>query len=194
MDSRRSLEWRLSWYQQSELEGALLLGRMVRQANDADLIARLMRHCADEARHALIWERTLAGLDLRPVRILRSYQSFYLDETSPPRSLQEVLALTHVFEQRIDRRFTEELRRPNLPGPMRRAFQIMLRDEQGHLDWVADWLAGRPGSDELLERFRQADERVHARLDPLVDRLWEVPGLGEEIGHDAWRGGTHVVA
>ena len=194
MESRRSLEWRLSWYRQSELEGALLLGRMVRQANDAGLVARLTRHCADEARHALIWERTLARLDLRAVRILRSYQSFYLEETSPPRSLHEVLALTHVFEQRIDRRFAKELRRPNLPGPMRRALEIMLRDEQDHLGWVADWLAGRPGSDTLLERFRQADERVHARLEPLVDRLWEVPGLGEEMQHDVREGGIRVVA
>jgi hypothetical protein len=192
MESRRSLAWRLSWYRQSELEGALLLGRMVRQANNRRLVAHLTRHCADEARHALIWERTLTRLDLPAVRIFRSYQSFYLEETSPPRTLEEVLALTHVFEQRVDRRFAEELRRPDLPGPMRRALEIMLRDEQDHLAWVADWLAGRPGRDALLDRFRQADERVHARLAPAVDRLLEVPGLGQEIPHDAKRGAARV--
>ncbi len=34
MQNPRNLAWRLSWYRQSELEGALLLGRMVRQASD----------------------------------------------------------------------------------------------------------------------------------------------------------------
>ena len=47
-----NLAWKLNWYRQSELEGALLLGRLVRQADDPELIARLTKHCADEARHA----------------------------------------------------------------------------------------------------------------------------------------------
>ena len=34
MRDRRALAWLLNWYRQSELEGALLLGRMVRYADD----------------------------------------------------------------------------------------------------------------------------------------------------------------
>ena len=58
MRGRRSLYWRLNWYRQSELDGALLLGRMVRHVTDPYLVRQLTQHCADEARHAWQWART----------------------------------------------------------------------------------------------------------------------------------------
>ena len=182
MQALRSLAWRLNWYRQSELEGALLLGRMIRRVTDPYLVSQLTRHCADEARHAWLWARTLEALDLPAVRIRRSYQSFYLDEISAPRGLTEVLALTHVFEHRVDRHFTGELRRPGLPDIVRRTFCTLIRDEQGHLDWIAQWLAARPESEAILARYRSADERVVQRLAPYGERLWDVSGLGEELG------------
>ena len=181
MQNLRNLAWRLSWYRQSELEGALLLGRMVRQASDPYLIARLTRHCADEARHAWLWERTLARLDLVAVRIFRSYQSLYLDHAGAPASLEDVLAMTHVFEHRVHHRFAEELRQPGLPEPARRTFSTLLRDEQGHLDWVGKWLGARPGAASALRRYRDADERVYRQLAPYGERVWDIPGLGEEL-------------
>ena len=75
----RNLGWRLNWYRQSELEGALLLGRMVRAANDSFLVQRLTRHAADEARHAAIWADAIAEAGLPVIRIFRSYQSLYGD-------------------------------------------------------------------------------------------------------------------
>ena len=188
MQPARNLAWRLNWYRQSELEGALLLGRIVRQVRDPYLIGQLTRHCADEARHAWLWERTLLRLGLPSVRIFRSYQSFYLDDTGPPRSIEEVLALTHVFEHRVHLQFTTELNQPGLPDAARRTFMTLLRDEQGHLDWVARWLEARPGTAAIVERYRRADERVHHQFRPFGDRIWEITGLGEELtgrGHDA---------
>jgi hypothetical protein len=182
MQEPRSLSWRLNWYRQSELEGALLLGRMIRHVTDPYLVCQLTRHCADEARHAWLWARTLETLDLPTVRIRRSYQSFYLDEISAPRTLTEVLALTHVFEHRVDRHFTGERRRPGLPDAVRRTLGILIRDERGHLDWIAQWLAARPESEAILARYRSADERVVERLAPYGERLWDVSGLGEELG------------
>ena len=182
MQTLRSLAWRLNWYRQSELEGALLLGRMIRHVTDPYLVCQLTRHCADEARHAWLWARTLETLDLPTVRIRRSYQSFYLDEISTPRGLTEVLALTHVFEHRVDRHFTGELHRPGLPDAVRRTLRILIKDEQGHLDWIAQWLAARPESEAILARYRSADERVVRRLAPYGQRLWDVSGLGEELG------------
>jgi hypothetical protein len=182
MQELRSLSWRLNWYRQSELEGALLLGRMIRHVTDPYLVCQLTRHCADEARHAWLWARTLETLDLPTVRIRRSYQSFYLDEISAPRALAEVLALTHVFEHRVHRYFTGELSRPGLPDAVRRTFRTLIRDEQGHLDWIARWLAERPECEAILNRYRSADERVVQRLTPYGERLWDVSGLGEELG------------
>jgi hypothetical protein len=111
----RNLAWKLNWYRQSELEGALLLGRMVRVATDGDLIAKLMKHCADEARHGELWSECLRELGLPYVRIHRSYQSFFLEHRGTPASLTEVLAFTQIFERRVHKRFTDELADLALP-------------------------------------------------------------------------------
>jgi hypothetical protein len=190
VQAQRSLAWRLNWYRQSELEGALLLGRMIRHVTDPYLVARLTRHSADEARHAWLWARTIEKLDLPTVQIRRSYQSFYLDEISAPRGLADVLALTHVFEHRVDRHFTSELTQPGLPAAVRHTFRVLIRDEQGHLDWIGRWLAARPESEAILAGYRRADERVARRLAPYRERLWDVAGLGEELregGRDEYR-------
>ena len=187
MQAQRSVAWRLNWYRQSELEGALLLGRMIRHVTDPYLVARLTRHSADEARHALLWARTLEQLDLPVVQIRRSYQSFYLDEISAPRGLAEMLAMTHVFEHRVDHHFTIELTRARLPAAVRHTIRVLLRDEQAHLDWIGRWLAARPDAPAMLARYRAADERVARRLAPFRERLWDVPGLGVEL-HE---GGRH---
>ena len=181
MRERRSLYWRLNWYRQSELDGALLLGRMVRHVTDPYLVRQLTQHCADEARHAWQWARTIDVLELPTMRIRRSYQSFYLDETSAPRTITEVLALTHVFEHRVHSHFADELSQGGLPEEVRRTFRAMLRDEQGHLDWVAGWLSSRPDAAAALSRYRGADERVVERLMPYAEHMWDIEGLGEEL-------------
>jgi hypothetical protein len=180
MHNRRNLAWKLNWYRQSELEGALLLGKMLRQVNDPFLVSRLTRHCADEARHAWLWERTRVGLGLETIRIDRSYQSFYLEAAAPPRCLPEVLGLTHVFEQRVHRQFSEEIEDPELPAAVRRTLNALIRDEAGHLEWVGRWLADHPGGDAILERYRAIDDAVYRALLPYRDRIWDIAGLGEE--------------
>lgn len=181
MQAQRNVCWRLNWYRQSELEGALLLGRMVRRVTDPYLISRLTRHCADEARHAWLWTRTLEVLGMPLVRIRRAYQSFYFDEISTPRTPLEVLALTHIFEQRVHKHFSDELSAADTPSGARTTFSVLLRDEQLHLDWIRDWLAAEPGAETILNVYRAADERVFRRLTPYRDRLWDVEGLGEEL-------------
>lgn len=178
---RRELSWLLSWYRHSELEGALLLGRMVRQADDPAVIAALTRHCADEARHGWLWQQTLDRLALPTVRIFRSYQSFYAEAGAAPGTLAEVLALTHVFEQRVDREFSEQLREGRFPEEVNRTFRALLGDEALHLAWVARWLEARPDGQRLLSTYRAADEGVYGSLRPYWQRLWDVPGLGEEL-------------
>lgn len=181
MRERRAMSWLLHWYRQSELEGALLLGRMVRHAPDPHVLAELTRHAADEARHAWLWQRTIAHLDLAPVRIYRSYQSFYAVDGVMPSTLTEVLALTHVFERRVDREFGEQLLEATLPEPVLRTFRALLRDEKRHLGWIAAWLEDRPDAEIVLRRFTDVDGTTAERLRPFRDRLWEVPGLGSEM-------------
>ena len=181
MLNQRNLAWKLNWYRQSELEGAMVLGKLVNQARDPYLLHQLTKHCADEARHAWLWERTIVRLGLPTLRIHRSYQSFYLEEIKRPRSITEVLALTHIFELRVHRQFAEDLSEPGLPEEARRTFIAMLHDEKGHLDWIARWLAATGNAEAVLDRYREADERVYQRLAVYHDRIWDIAGLGDSL-------------
>jgi len=173
----RALAWRLHWYRQSELEGALLLGRMVRMATDEALCARLTRHCADESRHSVLWSKVIGRLRLPYVRILRSYQSFY---GAVPATLTEVLAFTQIFEGRVHMQFALEARDSDTPDEARRTFEVMIEDERDHLTWVRDWLQARPESAALLRKYEAIDAYVYRQIEPYTDRLWEIDGLGRE--------------
>jgi len=177
----RSLSWKLDWYRQSELEGALLLGKAVRAASDSALIVALVRHAADEADHARQWAETGAALGGPWVRILRGYQSFYADYGVLPTSLGDILALTHVFERRVWRQFQQERSSSDWPPVARATFERLLADERQHLEWVKDWLADQAQGNDLLARYAAIDQQVYERLAPCEDRLWEVPGLGIEL-------------
>jgi hypothetical protein len=92
-----------------------------------------------------------------------------------------VLALTHIFEQRVDRQFTAERDEPGLPPTVKRVLSVLLKDEAAHLEWIAGWLAAHPDGERLVERYRSIDERVYRELLPYRDRIWDIPGLGEEM-------------
>jgi hypothetical protein len=177
----RNLAWRLNWYRQSELEGALLLGRMVRAANDSFLVQKLTRHAADEARHAALWADAIAEASLPTIRIFRSYQSLYGNHGGMPSGMQEVLAFTQIFERRVHKRFTTELHQTHLPAPARKAFEIMIADEGDHLEWVLDWLRTQAESEALLQKYQSIDLAVYREVLPYENRLWEMAGLGEEL-------------
>ena len=137
-DTTRNLTWKLNWWRQSELEGALLLGRIVGLAESGELCVRLTRHCAEEAKHSQLWADTIRELGLPHVRVRRSYQSFFLRHTGAPCTMLEVLAFTQVFERRVHRRFHEERLRPGMPAIVVNAYDQMIEDEKDHLAWVAN--------------------------------------------------------
>lgn len=175
-----NLAWKYHWFRQSELEGALLLGRMAGVVEDAQLLARLTQHCAEEAEHSRIWSEVIADLDLPAIRIFRSYQSFYVEHAGPPARLLDVLCFTQIFERRVHRRFHEEMHRADTPAIARRALARMIEDEKGHLSWVADWLRQQPGADAELRRFEAIDRQVFSELEAFEQSLWTIPGLGRE--------------
>ncbi len=177
---QRNLAWKLNWYRQSELEGALLLGRLVGTVEDAFLCTQLTRHAAEEAEHSRLWDQAIRGCGLPHIRIFRSYQSFYIGHHGLPATLLEVLCFTHIFERRVHQRFSLELEDPSMPQPARLAFEKMIEDEKGHLGWVARWLRRQPGSAALLRQYQVTDLQVFHELEPYEHRLYELPGLGRE--------------
>jgi hypothetical protein len=180
LDTQRNLAWKLNWYRQSELEGSLLLGRMVGTVQDGHLCAELTKHAAEEAEHSRLWEEAIRTLELPHIRIFRSYQSFYLHHTGPPASLLEVLCFTQIFERRVHRRFSMELIDDETPAPARQAYRRMLDDEKGHLNWVAQWLKEQPGAKSCLQQYQQTDLEVFAEIQPYEHHLYDIPGLGRE--------------
>src|SRR5919199_2854408 len=91
--------WILSYYRESELQGALIMGRLARETDDDELRVRLTEHCAEEAQHAWLWTQTIVALGATPRRVAETYQSRYYAAIGRPASVLEVLALTQVFER-----------------------------------------------------------------------------------------------
>lgn len=177
----RNLKWKLNWYRQSELEGALLLGRLVGGVDDGEFAEKLTKHAADEARHSYLWAEAIRGAGLGHVRIFRSYQSLYRDHGGTPASLLEAMAFTQVFERRVHRTFIAEMQDTNLPEVVRETFATMIEDEKDHLAWVADWLKGQDGARACLDRYHAIDLAVYEELRPRQNQLFSIPGLGQEI-------------
>jgi hypothetical protein len=54
--------WVLNFYRNSELHGALLMGRLARTLTANSLLVHVTRHCATEARHAAMLSETIAAV------------------------------------------------------------------------------------------------------------------------------------
>src|SRR5690348_13610407 len=102
----------LNFYRASELQGGLILGRLVEHVRDPDLILRLTEHSSEEIMHAQLWTKTIIAVGGRPRPTSDTYQSRYAAAIGTPSSLVEVLALTQVFERGVYRHFVRHLRRP----------------------------------------------------------------------------------
>jgi bacterioferritin (cytochrome b1) len=150
--------WLLSYYAASELAGGLLLGRMARWTEDAQLRARLTWHCAEETRHAWEWTETILKLGAAPQLVRDTYQSRYFTQVGMPRNNIELLAITQLFEHRVAAHFTAHLRRPDVHPLVRQTLQRLIHDEGQHIHWVRDQL-DRWAAEGQAEQVRQALDR-----------------------------------
>jgi acyl carrier protein len=162
--------WLLSYYRESELAGALLMGRLARETDDDDLRVRLTEHCAEEARHAWAWTETILRVGGTPRRVSETYQSRYHAAVGNPSNLLEVLALTQIFERRVVRHFKAHLAWPGTHPEVARTLQQLIDEEVGHIRWVKDRLDaygaihGELVVREMLDRFQRIDEQVYNGL------------------------------
>lgn len=172
--------WLLSYYRESELAGALLMGRLARETDDDDLRVRLTEHCAEEARHAWAWTECIERVGGTPRKVSETYQSRYHAAVGNPTNLLEVLALTQVFERRVVRHFRAHLSWPGTHPEIKRTLQQLIDEEAGHIRWVKDRLDayavanGQAVVDEMMERFKRVDEEVYNGLKQYADCFAEV--------------------
>ena len=167
----------LNFYRASELQGGLVLGRLVQHARDPELIMRLTAHSAEEVLHAQLWTETILAVGGRPRPTSDTYQARYAAAIGTPSSLLEVLALTQVFERGVYRHFVMHLRRPHTHPRVQTTLRRMLADERGHLSWVKEWLDRQTAArgavvPALLERYGAVDAEIRKQL--LEDYEWPV--------------------
>lgn len=169
--------WVLSYYREAELRGADLLQRLLRRADDPVLQINLTRHLADEARHAWLWTKLVDDLGGEPAAIPNGYQRHLRRQVGIPSTVCELLALTHVVEERVQQRYREHAARPEQDPHTVAVLQTIITDEEWHVAWVRDWLAAHekmPGGElvsALLDRYRALEANAYAELMIEEERL-----------------------
>src|SRR5688500_12135152 len=98
--SEREL-WTLNFYRNSELHGALLMGRLARSLDDTSLLAHATRHCATEARHAALLSEAIVSLGGRIDPHIETVQERYSAKGGIPKTLVDLLVLSEVLEKRV---------------------------------------------------------------------------------------------
>ena len=174
--------WLLSYYRESELAGALLMGRLARETDDDDLRVRLTEHCAEEARHAWAWTECILNVGGTPKKVSETYQSRYHAAVGNPTNLLEVLALTQIFERRVVRHFRAHQSWPGTHPQIKRTLQQLIEEEAGHIRWVKDRLDAYAATNgeavvtEMMERYKRIDEEVYNGLRQYAHCFAEVVG------------------
>ena len=166
----------LNFYRASELQGGLVLGRLVEHVRDPELILRLTEHSAEEVMHAHLWTKTIVAVGGKPWPTSDTFQARYAAAIGAPSSLLEVLVLTQVFERGVYRHFVRHLHRPGTHQHVQATLRRMLDDERGHLSWVHEWLGRQTGARRiaiptLMRRYGAVDAAIHRQL--LLDYEWE---------------------
>jgi hypothetical protein len=176
--SEREL-WLLNFYRNSELHGALLMGRLARSPRAASaMLVPLTRHCATEARHAALLSEAIeaVGGELDPG--VPPVQEHYATAGGIPKELVDLLVLSEVLEHRVLETYRAHLERRDVHPDVRRTLAGILEDmehEHGepdaHAGWIEQALKALPAAtvDAAERRWRAVDAEVASMLARTLD-------------------------
>jgi bacterioferritin (cytochrome b1) len=174
--------WVLNFYRNSELHGALLMGRLARSLGESDLLAHATRHCATEARHAAVLSETILALGGRIDPRIVTVQERYSEKGGVPASLVDLLVLSEVLEKRVLTTYRAHLQRgdvhPAVSSSLREIVREMEEEEQGdHAGWIDRALGAQPaGTVEAASRkWRAIDAAVVSELEAMVAARFPEP-------------------
>jgi bacterioferritin (cytochrome b1) len=141
--------WVLNFYRNSELHGALLMGRLARTLTDTELLVHVTRHAATEARHAAMLSETIAALGGSIDPHLTTVQEHYSAKGGVPVSLIDLLVLSEVLEHRVLTTYRAHLTRADVAPPVRQCLTEILHEmedeERGeHAGWIDEALRAHP--------------------------------------------------
>lgn len=152
--------WMLNFYRNSELHGALLMGRLARTLGDTALLAHATRHCATEARHAAMLSDAVAALGGRIDPRVTTVQEYYSAKGGVPATLVDLLVLSEVLEKRVLATYRAHVDRSDVHPDVRRTLSEILDDMEKE-----DHGEGESWIEAALEQ--QARDRVEA-----AERKW----------------------
>lgn len=168
--------WLLNFYRNSELHGALLMGRLARTVSDDRLLVEMTAHCATEARHAAMLSRTIADAGGRLDTKVPPIQEHYARNGGVPSALVDVLVLSETLERRVrtsyHRHLAEESPHPAAAETLGAIVAEMdAKHGAEHAGWIETALdsldAGAVSA--ARRRWQAVDEAVAARLRQTLD-------------------------
>lgn len=177
--------WTLNFYRNSELHGALLMGRLARTLDDSTLLVHATRHCATEARHASLLSDALEKLEGRIDPRVPTVQEHYSARGGIPKELVDLLVLSEVLEKRVLATYRAHVARPGLHPVVRSTLAAIVHDmeEEEHGDedsWIEAALSKHPRDqvEAAEQKWRAVDAAVAQAMSDDLDARFPASARG----------------
>jgi bacterioferritin (cytochrome b1) len=175
--------WLLNLYRNSELHGALLMGRVARSFTSPEVLVGATRHCATEAHHAALLTELIAKLGGVIDPSTETIQMHYSQDGGIPKDLVDLLVLSEILEARVLTSYREHLQRADVQPSVRETLERIIHDEEAHSGeqgWAERLIAGMPEEQVAATRKKWLgiDQKVAADLHSRLIR--EFP---QEVAH-----------
>jgi hypothetical protein len=168
--------WILNFYRNSELHGALLMGRLARSVTDPGVLVHLTRHCATEARHAAALTDAIDELGGVIDPRVPTVQERYSAKGGVPTALVDILVLSEILEHRVLATYTDHVARPGLHPVVLKVLGAILAEMRaehgdGHAGWIEHVLARHPRDvvEAAETKWKAVDAAVVADLHAFAD-------------------------
>jgi hypothetical protein len=174
--------WLVNFYRNSELHGALLMGRLARTVSDDRLLVEMTAHCATEARHAAMLSRTIADAGGRLDPAIAPIQERYSAEGGVPTALVDILVLSETLERRVRESYHRHLDREAPHPAVRETLNSIVAEMEAkrgaeHAGWI-DQAIDRLDADQVTaarKKWQEVDRKVADGLERGLDeRFGEV--------------------
>lgn len=168
--------WLVNFYRNSELHGALLMGRLARTLKDEVLLVEATAHCATEARHASMLSRTIAAAGGRLDPAIPPIQEAYSSEGGIPAALVEILVLSETLERRVREGYHRHLAQESVHPAVRETIEAIVSEMEAkrgaeHAGWIDEALERMDPAqvDAARRKWREVDRAVATRIERSLD-------------------------
>lgn len=175
--------WTLNFYRNSELHGALLMGRLARTLPDSALLGHATRHCATEAHHAAMLTGAIEALHGTIDPHVKTVQEHYSAKGGIPSSVIDLLVLSEVLEKRVLATYRAHVARPDLHPVIRKTLTEILAEmeEEDHGEegsWIEAALDQHPKDavEAAEKKWRAVDAAVVAEIARMADAQFPAGG------------------